>query len=573
MKITYRLIKASFPSIISNYSFSQSSVERYLKFSVINMNLLIRLLLIPFFCLIFESAFSMNETIETQKNDKYTTLCYLWNTLRFVNSDVNDWDSLLIKGIDNNESPEALISTFCDKIDKGQIDQEINLKNNFSKFSWIEKDINLSTSQKQKIYYTLNHHLFYNSTLIFRDSKDVIRIKEENLNLKLENINCQILTLFRVYGIIYYVSPYYSDSVNWDANLETFLDSILKSKLSSTDFTIMLSEFLSNLHEGHTLVFSKDKFAITGKKYLLPFNLIESNNNYIIQSSDSKENLFKIGDTLLSINGIPVIEIARVLFNMCPGFSDYTRELTVNRLLNKTSNEINKLTFVKNKLPIELIVKGEEYNRKKDNKIKPKSNFYINDTILYINPSVCKKNKSKHLLSFKQTSNLSCIVIDLREYPIPDTDIADIYYERLGKVRMRDEYWKSIDLDNLGKDYFSLKTNKISKKTDQPRFQGKVFILVDGKTLSYGEILTLLIKDYANATIIGNHTNGAIGAMAFIVLPDGSTFSLTLERFATANKLYFDEVPLDIVLELDPLEYLNSNDAFLDKAITLILQK
>lgn len=67
-------------------------------------------------------------------------------------------------------------------------------------------------------------------------------------------------------------------------------------------------------------------------------------------------------------------------------------------------------------------------------------------------------------------------------------------------------------------------------------YRGKLFLLVDGDTCNWGEILAVAIKDNKRGEVIGEQTFGRGSLQEIIPLEDGSALRLSVGKFLTPRK-------------------------------------
>ena len=91
------------------------------------------------------------------------------------------------------------------------------------------------------------------------------------------------------------------------------------------------------------------------------------------------------------------------------------------------------------------------------------------------------------------------LVIDLRENTGGRNEFADEMVPYINKGKEDPFLKKTISWKGKEKIYKLPKTSKLA-------FQGKVYVLVDGRTYSAGSTLARYLKEYANAVVIGEET-------------------------------------------------------------------
>lgn len=122
-------------------------------------------------------------------------------------------------------------------------------------------------------------------------------------------------------------------------------------------------------------------------------------------------------------------------------------------------------------------------------------------------------------------SGIASLLIDLRANTLGELDevitIADMLLDR-GEITFL-KMPKGIEKSYMAKEETTL-------------YRGKLFLLVDGDTCSWGEILAAAIKDNQRGEVIGEQTFGRGSAQDIIPLGDGSALRLSVGKFLTPQK-------------------------------------
>ena len=124
-----------------------------------------------------------------------------------------------------------------------------------------------------------------------------------------------------------------------------------------------------------------------------------------------------------------------------------------------------------------------------------------------------------------QGSGMTSLLIDLRGNLLGELDelvaVADMLLDR-GEITFL-QMPKGMDKSYLAKEETTL-------------YQGKLFLLVDGDTCNWGEILTAAIKDNQRGEVIGEQTFGRGSVQEIIPLGDGSALRLSIGKFLTPSR-------------------------------------
>lgn len=104
-----------------------------------------------------------------------------------------------------------------------------------------------------------------------------------------------------------------------------------------------------------------------------------------------------------------------------------------------------------------------------------------------------------------------------------------------------------------------------------PTFTGKIVVLTNRKVYSAGSYFSAAIKNIDNAILMGDDTGGGSGVPAGFELPNGWYFNYSSSIGYTAQGLNFEfGVPVDIKVELNPIDLQNNKDTILETAISYI---
>lgn len=93
-------------------------------------------------------------------------------------------------------------------------------------------------------------------------------------------------------------------------------------------------------------------------------------------------------------------------------------------------------------------------------------------------------------------------------------------------------------------------------------WDGPVYLLTSGVTISAAETFALALSHFDNVTVVGAPSNGILSDMSFLALPNGWAASLSNERYLNAAGENFEGqgVPVDIAAPVIPQEIANGRD-------------
>lgn len=239
--------------------------------------------------------------------------------------------------------------------------------------------------------------------------------------------------------------------------------------------------------------------------------------------------------------------------------------------MTEASNKI-KTGEIGTKVKLEIIRNSEVLNieiTREEIKINHVEAKVLDNNIGYLALSTfdegCYEEFKTKMEEFK-TKNVKSIIIDLRNNGggIVDeaVNIADLFTNK--------DETLLITVDKNGKE-------EITKAKQDKEYDMKIVVLTNGNTASASEILAGVLKDKANAKIVGTKTYGKGVIQQLITLNDGSGLKITTNEYYTPNKTKINNIGIipDEVIELpeelqNKLTIEDKNDTQLKRAIELL---
>jgi hypothetical protein len=328
--------------------------------------------------------------------------------------------------------------------------------------------------------------------------------------------------LYRIWNIVAYWYPYRDVmGENWDAVLTEFLPRVALAKTSAA-FQLELMAFIARVHDTHANLWSSLQLRPPVGKCSLPVVVRFIEKSAVIAGyrppESSASTVFKPGDVILALDGLPVDELVRrwsayyADSNEAARLRDMARSLTAgscgpatvqvrrdNQTLTlnaaRADDNTNPRAGATHDLP------GDTFRK-------------LSDDVAYLKLSAIKAADVAGYIN--KAVNTKGLIIDIRNYP------SEFVVFALGSllVEKPTEFARFTigDLSNPGAFHWG---PAVSLTPGQPHYQGKVVILADEVSLSQAEYTTMAFRSAPGAIVVGSTTAGADGNVSPIPIPGG----------------------------------------------------
>lgn len=357
---------------------------------------------------------------------------------------------------------------------------------------------------------------------IFTNEKIYMKMKDNDDGMRM-------LALFRYWNIINYFYPYKHLLNDWDGVLHKYVPifatartkreyqkailglchEIKDSHAVTTDGTenIKLGDY-SPLHIAYfggrsalnNLVFIGDTLVVKGTKPL--------------KNGETEELPIQRGDIILSVNCRKIKNIISERLPLMPSSNKEAGLVKLSETILCTDDSVIDITYLHNKKKQRCMLKTYPL---KDidfiaNPKEKEANYFIKDSIVYINPASWQNIYFNH--AWSQIALSKGIIIDLREYPnefLIDSFGKKLYPDTTHVVNVR-----VMDSRCLGsfKEFAGLKLHG-----DSSNYKGHVVLLANEQSISQSEYTIMAFRKAPKAVVMGTHTAGADGDVATITLP------------------------------------------------------
>ncbi|MBF4472434.1 S41 family peptidase [Flavobacterium sp. HJJ] len=482
------------------------------------------------FIFIFIFIFTSSYSQENFENQKLAATCKIWGFLKYYHPNVAsgklDWDMQLIKilpEVRKAVNKEDLSKVYINWIENLGVIKECKKCSQTSSKEYFDKNFDLGWTQDPLVFSvelatklkTIEQNRFQGKPY-YVDVEKVGNISITNekrySNAEYPDSDFRLLGLFKFWNIIEYFYPYkYLTDENWNAVLLEMIPKFYNAK-DPKEYHLVMLETVVKIDDSHGIFKTKYTVAFFGENFF-PASLKIINNNAVINGffNDSlcKINDLHIGDVIEKIDDKTVPEILSDRYKYISASNTKGKQRdTYYTLINGNTKEV-KVLLSRDGITTERIIgrySFEDTFKESSEKTKFK---ILQNNIGYVNFASMQHEDIDELT--KALSNTKAIIFDLRDYPgIIPYRIANFLYKN--KKAFNREILP--DLMYPGKFYWS--NLQEFGKENQNYYKGKVIILVNEKTQSRGEYVTMLLQSSPNAITVGNQTAGADGNVSKI---------------------------------------------------------
>ncbi len=324
----------------------------------------------------------------------------------------------------------------------------------------------------------------------------------------------------------------------FDSLSAEIIQSVQNDSISIFVYFSLVSEICALSNEGHFAIGNwQDSIhkGIPESKYAyLPVSVKLISNQLYIWDDYSNEQLLQRGDSIISINGKPTVDIIKMLQKVTPSDGDITtyanknievgfpwlyyfyieqtdtfqldylrHDEVVKTAKIKALFKSDQLSNFKKYIVDDGIREGSKLNAFYDLQLKEEYALLKLPSFDYRKVNQYKvKSKKMYKTIFKELAEkkVNHLVIDLRGNTGGRNEFADDMVPYILNPENTDSFFKkTTSWEGKQKTYKMPKASKYA-------FQGTIYVLVNGKTYSAGSSLARFLKEYADAIIIGEET-------------------------------------------------------------------
>jgi C-terminal processing protease CtpA/Prc len=328
----------------------------------------------------------------------------------------------------------------------------------------------------------------------------------------------QILAIYRFWNVIEYWFPYRNLI---DENRDVVLRDSLRRAVATMDAIAFQREMLSlvaRTDDGHANLWSA--FAVREPVGVcqLPVSLRHLEGKFVVKAplGDESASLFKPGDVLVSLDGVPVDDIVRRARPFYGASNDAGRKNQIAGSLTRGACGPARVDVQRDGL-VALDVQRVQIAQAQ--LATAGRNEHAGETFQMLSPDVAylklSSIKSADVAAFvEKARGAKSLIVDIRNYP------SEYVVYSLGSLlvdsRTAFVAFTKPDLSNPGAFRWA-EPQYIDPQ--QPHFGGRVAILVDESSISQAEYTAMALRASPRAIIVGMQTSGADGNVSLIPLP------------------------------------------------------
>lgn len=333
----------------------------------------------------------------------------------------------------------------------------------------------------------------------------------------------RLLALFRFWNIIHYWFPYRDVmGEDWDGVLREFIPEMMLPMDGET-YRRTLIRLIGRVHDTHANIWSDLHVQPPTGEEVAPLVLRFIEGELVLSRMAHVDGLatgLEHGDVIHSIDGQSVESLVDSLRPYYPASNEAARLRDIARNLTRGTGPVllegegvdGVFSKVVSRVPVDAT-----WRFAYDHDLQSLSVFgMLSDSVAYLKISTAAAQDATEYIT--QARDAAVLVIDCRGYPSDYLILALGRHLVAGPVPFA--RFTRADPTNPGA---FLWTEPEMLVPLEPRFTGKVVILVDETTQSAAEYLSMALRAAPNAIVVGSTTAGADGNVSGIPLPGGVT--------------------------------------------------
>lgn len=349
-------------------------------------------------------------------------------------------------------------------------------------------------------------------------------------HLSSPDVGYRLLSLYRYWAIINYYFPSRNlIGENWNEVLTDAIPSFVNAK-NNKEYALEVLKLVSRIKDSHAVLYGSNQALEEYKgKFALPIQLSFIQNKLLVIGIHSDEqnlkNHLSIGDEIIAINNIPVVQLIKQMLPYTSSSNYETQLRDIARSVLRSNERQIKLSINRNGKLLNYDAATGPLNLGYKNALFEKAVPFrvLKGNIGYVFPG---KYKGDMLSEISKTfEDVKGIIIDMRCYPsaympytfgnyIKDSQSPFLQVTR-GSVAYPGSFFESPPFKNG-------QSNYIPDGSPKP-FKGKVVVIVNADTQSQAEFTTMAFQSSPRVRVLGSTTSGADGDVSEINLPGGLT--------------------------------------------------
>jgi C-terminal processing protease CtpA/Prc len=356
----------------------------------------------------------------------------------------------------------------------------------------------------------------------------------ETLSAALEDLDLMSMTaddealrlgdVVMAWNVFQHFYPYFDViDTDWDAVLTEGLTRALSdptdSEPTTEGFLGTLRWMVAQLHDGHGRVSGP-----TDPQAGFPIRLGWIEDQVVVVASEEPET-FRVGDVLLTLDGEPATQRLEELARTISGSTQWKRWRALNTLtlgpagseatleLEREGGEVVTITRIRDSgdVPAET---------------RPSNVAELEPGFFYVN--LDRVTMEEFDARVEELAVARGVIFDLRGYPNGN----HLALTHLSDEPLRSAYWRVPQIiypdhePGLGGELHYAES-RWNLPPREPRFQGQIAFITDGRAISYAESVMGIVEHYGLGEIVGQTTAGANGNVNPFILPGRYRFSWT----------------------------------------------
>ncbi len=383
----------------------------------------------------------------------------------------------------------------------------------------------------------------------------------------------RMLGVYRFWNIVESWFPYRDVmGEDWDSVLAEFIPRAFAAEMGN-DYALVMMELVARVHDGHANLWSSTALRPPVGECLVPVPLRFVDGQFIVDELPDTAALDPAGllpgDAIVAVDGSPVADqVPRWLpyygaSNEEAARRDIARALTRGpcgpvRIRRDRSGRLEEITLLRVKRPEPMAPMTHD---------RPGDTFRrVSDDLAYLKLSTVRAEDAEDYV--RQAEGARLLVIDVRNYP------NDFVVFALGQhlVAAKTEFvtFTAADLANPGTFAW---TPPLALEPKEPRFTGRIALLVDETTQSSAEYTTLALRTAPGAIVVGSTTAGADGNVSGVPLPGGLSGMISGLGVFTADRRPTQRIGIvpDVVIRPTRAGLSAGRDEVLEAAVERVL--
>ncbi|MEL6988557.1 MAG: S41 family peptidase, partial [Bacteroidota bacterium] len=428
----------------------------------------------------------------------------------------------------------------------------------FTEGKFIEEQIS------EDIYSRIPISLYLQSDIpnSFSAEFDALRGKLDQVSLEqgtAKKLATRAGAVIQAWNIFRHFYPYF-DVIkrDWNELLSETLHSVIKDK-DENDCVLSLRKMTVALEDGHASVRHSARASLIS----LPIYFAYVENEIVVLASNDEQ--IKRGDILMEFNDKPAKEVLFKREELHSGSPQWRRYLALSYFTAREKGLESKIKIMRAGEEHIFAIKHEKQRPKAFQREQIEE---IEEGIYYVDLDAAPMSAIKSKIA--EIAKAQGVIFDLRGYPKGNHDVIKHMIDR--KVKSARWMIPQILYPNMTNVAGYDTSGRWSMEPAEPRIQGKIVFLTNGRAISYAESFMGIIEHYKLAEIIGSPTAGANGNINPFTTLGGFRFSWTGMKVLKQDKSQHHLIGIQPTILMYPtIEGLaKGKDELLEKALELL---